>query len=112
MYADGVRPERIAVALSLVFIACGKDAKVEQSRNEVQALAGAIRKRTPGSEGTMGPCPALATLDPSLPKTDPWGNAYTLECANGYEVVSAGPDGKIGTKDDIRSGARRDPLPP
>jgi general secretion pathway protein G len=37
---------------------------------------------------------------------DPWGNAYTYEFpgkhnANGYDIMSPGPDGRAGTDDDI-----------
>jgi general secretion pathway protein G len=37
---------------------------------------------------------------------DPWGNAYTYDYpgkhnANGYDIMSNGPDGRAGTDDDI-----------
>jgi general secretion pathway protein G len=37
---------------------------------------------------------------------DPWGNKYFYECpgrhnTNAYDLFSAGPDGRIGTEDDI-----------
>ena len=37
---------------------------------------------------------------------DPWGNAYIYECpgkhnANGYDIMSMGPDGRSGGDDDI-----------
>jgi general secretion pathway protein G len=40
-----------------------------------------------------------------LPK-DPWGNAYVYEfpgkhTVNGYDLTSMGPDGRLGTDDDI-----------
>lgn len=38
-------------------------------------------------------------------RTDPWGNAYAYhlqEDPPGYDLESAGPDGKVGTPDDIR----------
>jgi general secretion pathway protein G len=45
---------------------------------------------------------------PYLEKTpiDPWGNSYIYECpgrhnTNAYDLFSAGPDGRIGTEDDI-----------
>jgi len=39
---------------------------------------------------------------------DPWGNAYVYEYpgknnANGYDLSSAGPDGRAGTEDDINN---------
>ena len=38
----------------------------------------------------------------------PWGNAYFYECpgrhnASGYDISSAGPDGKENTEDDINN---------
>lgn len=40
-----------------------------------------------------------------LPK-DPWGNDYSYECpgrmnVSSYDLISPGPDGKIGSEDDI-----------
>lgn len=37
---------------------------------------------------------------------DPWGNTYFYDCPgkhnpDGYDLFSAGPDGRIGTEDDI-----------
>ena len=95
-----------AIALFLL-VAC-KDPKVEQAKDEIDTLAAAIDAKTRGDEGSMGPC--TVKVDP--PKHDPWGNPYTVECGNGYQLVSAGPDGKPGTKDDLRSTGRRNPLPP
>ena len=42
---------------------------------------------------------------------DPWGNAYNYECPgknnqNGYDLSSAGPDGRAGNEDDITSWAQ------
>jgi hypothetical protein len=34
---------------------------------------------------------------------DPWGNPYELRCGPPIVVISAGPDGELGTPDDIRS---------
>lgn len=37
-----------------------------------------------------------------LARTDPWGNSieYRLEADGGFELMSVGSDGKLGTKDD------------
>ncbi len=108
----------LLLVLCLSTAACGKDPKVEQAKSEVETAAASIDKQTQGDEGSMGPCPGFKTtgraftLDPALPRNDPWGNPYTIECGNGYQVVSSGPDGKPGTKDDIASAGRRSPLPP
>jgi len=42
---------------------------------------------------------------PEIP-LDPWGNAYIYECqgqrdVKGYDLMSMGPDGRVGSKDDI-----------
>lgn len=105
---------RKIIVLSVALIACGKDRKVEQAKGEVTTLAASVAAQTKGDEGSLGPCPGLQTfaLDPALPKNDPWGHAYTLECGNGFVVVSQGPDGQPGTKDDVRSPGRRNPSPP
>ena len=56
--------------------------------------------------------PSLATNwhGPYLDKipVDPWGNNYIytypgIHNANSYDLASAGPDGKVGTEDDIVS---------
>jgi len=41
---------------------------------------------------------------------DPWGHPYLYECPgklnpSGYDVISMGPDGQVGTADDITNGA-------
>jgi general secretion pathway protein G len=45
-------------------------------------------------------------FDPPKLPVDPWGNSYFYEYpgkhnTNGYDLFSAGPDGKPGTDDDI-----------
>lgn len=44
-------------------------------------------------------------LDGGIPQ-DPWGHAYVYQCPgkNGpYDIISTGPDGVLGTDDDIAS---------
>jgi general secretion pathway protein G len=45
-------------------------------------------------------------LDTDRVPLDPWGNPYVYECpgkrnADGYDLMSAGPDGRPGDEDDI-----------
>lgn len=101
---------RAALAVLLVAAACGKDPKLDQAKAEVEAVAAAVEQQT---RAGADPCPGFKTqgkpihLEPSVPRKDPWGGAYTVECTGGgYEVASAGPDGKPGTKDDVRSASR------
>jgi general secretion pathway protein G len=53
-------------------------------------------------------CPSISQLvqekqlDPGANTSDPWGSAYSLSCSeDDVTVISAGPDKKKGTKDDI-----------
>jgi general secretion pathway protein G len=50
-------------------------------------------------------------FDPPKLPVDPWGNKYFYEYpgkhnTNGYDLFSAGPDGKAGTEDDIGNWAK------
>lgn len=54
-------------------------------------------------------CPTISQLelDKVLPSdstsADPWGNRYRVSCdAQSVLVRSAGPDGRLGTRDDVR----------
>ena len=58
-----------------------------------------LHQKTDGATNWSGPY-----LD-KIP-VDPWGNQYFYECpgnhnTNGYDLFSAGPDGRMGTEDDI-----------
>ncbi|HTX20300.1 MAG TPA: type II secretion system major pseudopilin GspG [Candidatus Aquilonibacter sp.] len=58
-------------------------------------------QQPPGAKNWHGPY----FNPPNLP-IDPWGNNYIYECpgkhnTNSYDLMSVGPDGKIGTEDDI-----------
>ena len=50
-------------------------------------------------------------FDPPKLPVDPWGHKYFYKCpgihnTNGYDLFSAGPDGKAGTDDDIVNWSR------
>ncbi len=54
-------------------------------------------------------CPTVSQLvqekqlDPGANTNDPWGTPYVLNCSeDDVTVISAGPDKKKGTKDDLR----------
>jgi hypothetical protein len=61
------------------------------------------------------PCPPsighlAASVGPQIPTKDEWGNDFVLKCgkdlpagAKDLAVISAGPDGKLDTADDIKS---------
>ena len=63
------------------------------------------------------PANATSWKGPYLKKgvpPDPWGNAYNYEYpgkhnANGYDIVCAGPDGRVGTDDDLNNWDNKKP---
>lgn len=57
----------------------------------------------PANEGR---CPTASDLvEFGGTAQDPWGRPYTIECRDKRVVaISAGPDGKSGTADDVRGG--------
>ncbi len=41
-------------------------------------------------------------MDPGVTATDAWGNSFQLQCSSvGVRVISAGPDRKRGSEDDV-----------
>ena len=103
---------KLKLIFLLLLAACGKDPKVEQAKGEVEQIAASIDTQMKGD--SQGPCPGFKAkgkpfaLDPSMPRNDPWGNPYAIDCnGSSYEVVSSGPDAKPGTKDDVRSAVRQ-----
>ncbi len=75
-----------------------------------RALAATIRALADG-----GPCgAALARLPEVVPaatlRADPWGAAWSIRCHGDLAVVrSAGPDGDVGTDDDVVEVAQIEP---
>ena len=69
-----------------------------KGRNGLLALV----QRPGNAQNWHGPYLENATTVP----VDPWGNAYIYECPgkhnpNGFDLMSMGPDGRIGGDDDI-----------
>ncbi len=79
-----------------------KTAKLNAS--ELRHAAGVWKLSHPGEE-----CPTVARLradkivDKESNTADPWGSPYSIVCTEDDDitVISAGPDKKIGTPDDI-----------
>jgi hypothetical protein len=80
---------------------------LELARATLKEHADAIGPWTADHEGKT--CPTWDELDHYVHfkgAQDPWGHAYVVSCDGGKIVVlSAGPDGKVGTEDDVRTGA-------
>lgn len=98
-----------------------EDSKIKAATGEISLVKTALgmfeidNGRFPTSEEGLG---ALVnnpgnlpnwhkTLDTNSTPVDPWGNPYIYRCpgtnGNSYDLLSAGPDGREGTADDIKA---------
>ena len=83
-----------------------KEAQKSQAETGARVMRTAIQQwQAANSEST---CPSISQLvqekhiDPGQSTNDPWSQPYTFVCSDDeVTVVSAGPDKKKGTKDDI-----------
>jgi hypothetical protein len=109
------RPRRVRVAI-LALISAGvalaaikffDDARVRHAKTSARGIRGAVKAWWINHDAAE--CPGVeelireGTLDRDSTRVDPWGEAWRVECdERDVTVVSAGPDRKPGTKDDIR----------
>lgn len=84
-----------------------KDAQIKSAQTGARVIRTAVQSWQASNNETS--CPTISQLvqdkqiDPGTGSNDPWGQAYTLTCTDDdVTVISAGPDKKKGTKDDIR----------
>lgn len=111
----GVTP--FAAALALASVGAGvagvwwlggpsaSDSEASSRADATQIHSAAVSYRAQHSEG----CPTISLLqeERSLARNargdDAWGNRFRVHCEEGeISVVSAGPDGKSNTADDLR----------
>lgn len=85
-----------------------QDAQLGTARSELTNIKGAIETYRVNKRGkcpkTMQDLKAAGIIDKVA--KDPWGTDYEFKCPgekDGIDVVSAGPDGEMGTADDIAS---------
>jgi len=83
-----------------------KEAQIKQAETGARVVRTAVQQWQSGNNETS--CPTISQLvqekhlDPGQNTNDPWGGAYVLSCSDDeVTIVSAGPDKKKGTKDDI-----------
>jgi hypothetical protein len=78
----------------------------EQSTEQLAPLLAAVsewRTEHPNSCPTIGLLMADGYLDPSVPRDDPWGSVYRIQCEHEkLFVFSDGKDGRPNTPDDFR----------
>ena len=102
----------VMVIMALVATAAGfailpqlKKAKIKQTSADAKAVASAAELFVAEHQN----CPSMndlvgeKILDKNRNTKDAWGNDFSIECdEDGVTVRSAGPDGRIGSEDDIQ----------
>jgi general secretion pathway protein G len=81
-----------------------KDARIKATRTDTQSIASAATMYMADNDG----CPTVEQLveakilDKNKKTKDAWGHDFLIECdQDGPVVKSAGPDGQMGSEDDI-----------
>ncbi|MGH1343436.1 MAG: type II secretion system protein GspG [Nannocystales bacterium] len=85
-----------------------KDAQTDTARNDVVQIQHVVELYMTQKRGK---CPKTlqdlkAAGVASKVSKDPWGNDYEIKCPGekaSVDVISAGPDGEIGTEDDVNN---------
>lgn len=94
----------IATAVAVAVLPARERANVQATRSDVSTVRAAAENYV--LENT-GDCPNMENLvgeylSRSARSEDAWGNAFQIECSGNEIIVrSAGPDGQMGSEDDI-----------
>ncbi len=81
-----------------------KKSKIKQTMSDSKAISAAAEMYLAEHKDcpTVGKLVEEKILDKKKKTKDAWDNDYTIECDDdGATVKSAGPDGQMGTEDDI-----------
>jgi general secretion pathway protein G len=115
-HARGVTLFEVLIVVAILAMVAGgvaafalpkfRDAQKQQAETGARVVRTAIQQWQAANNESS--CPTISQLvqekhlDPGQSTNDPWGQAYTLTCADDdVSVISAGPDKKKGSKDDI-----------
>lgn len=97
----------VAGGVAVVAIPKMREAQVQQAETGARVVRSAV-SQWQLAENEYGTCPTVSQLvedkqlDSGQNTTDPWGQDYVITCADDEVIVmSAGPDKKAGSKDDI-----------
>ncbi len=97
----------IVTAVGVAVLPRLNEARVNQARTDAQSVRSAVEMYL--SQNPGGGCPSISDLvserilNSRTRTTDPWNNEFAIECdGDDISVVSAGPDGQMGTEDDIQ----------
>jgi hypothetical protein len=104
----------VAVALgggTIYFSSRTADDKVQLSKKDAHIILDAARDHL--LEDGLG-CPTVTSLkrdhrlEPSAAASDAWGGRFRVLCSGDeLKVLSAGPDGRMDSKDDVRASRSR-----
>lgn len=100
----------IATGVAFAVIPMLGEARATQTNTDMRVIQGAVtlymvhHGNCPGSVGDLV---EDGRLSRSARTTDAWNNEFEIICEGETEpiIVSSGPDGSVGTEDDIRSDA-------
>jgi len=115
-HARGVTLFEVLIVVAILAMVAGgvaafalpkfREAQKQQAETGARVVRTAIQQWQAANNESS--CPTISQLvqekhlDPGQSTNDPWGQAYTLTCADDdVSVISAGPDKKKGSKDDI-----------
>jgi len=94
----------IATAVGIAVMPQLEKAKINDTRAAAQTVRSAVTLYMADHRDcpTMEELVEARVIDRSRSQTDAWGNAFSIQCEGGeVYVVSAGPDGDMGTDDDV-----------
>ena len=96
----------IATAVGVAVLPRLKQARIDSTRTDARTVASAVEMYV--AENPGGDCPGMEDLtsggyiNSSARTADAWDNGFSIECdGDDIIVISAGPDGQMGTEDDI-----------
>jgi len=96
----------IATAVAVAVLPQLEKARVKRTRSDAVQVKSAVTlwlADNPNECPTVQQLVETHNLDGSKSTKDAWDRDFTIECADGdITVVSPGPDGEMGTEDDIR----------
>lgn len=115
-HARGVTLFEVLIVVAILAMVAGgvaafalpkfREAQKQQAETGARVVRTAIQQWQAANNESS--CPTISQLvqekhlDPGQSTNDPWGQSYTLICADDdVSVISAGPDKKKGSKDDI-----------
>lgn len=94
----------VATMVGVAILPMIEKARVKTTKSDAQSIAAAATMYMADNGGcpTVEQLVAEKILDKNKNTKDPWGHEYLIECdQDGPVAKSAGPDGQMGSEDDI-----------